>query len=428
MPEVLVYTDVNQSIYRDTDTGLFRRDWTNPPARSTYVDIADFANNTNPLQAAVTKAAGAGRAVMLSEAVVVPDTITAASPVRIHAAHSGITATATGADFDMFELTANNHGSEFVGFTLRGGADDDTTTQFGIYSADAGGPDLVTVRAMRVALNGSLGLNNFVKVYQGDDWQIVDCHVRGLIGTDVTNTGYGVLTARANRITVDHCQFIGGTAVSPMGRHGVYMTIRTRDSIVSNVLVSGYQRTGIFIKSGSGADVSCDRNLVEGCTVIDGGEDVTDNGGIALGGQAKRNRIVGCVVDGIDGIGVAIIPTDAGFIGADQLQDNSITGCTISNTTGAAVELQSTNRTVVKGNTIRDVATDGDQAAVVIRGNGPFGQGDDVGSRIVENDFGGTVGRGSVEVSALGTTTPSGYVIDRNVLVTGSVDDVILPA
>lgn len=430
MAESVIYSDTDKRIYRDASTGLTRYDWINPPARPLFVDTADFTNNANPLQAAIDKAISANRAVVMSSPLSVPDTVSVTAPVHVFGAHRGITLTAGGADFNVIELDANCDGSTFENFTIIGGAEDDSTTQFGIFSVDAGGPDSVTIRCVDTRSAGVRALNNFVKAYRVSDWLVTGCDVRHLIGTDLTNTGYGVLTGRSTRISVVDCRFIGGAFGLPMGRHGVYMTVGTCDSLVSNVLVSGFQRSGIILKSGPGVDISCDRNIIEACQVVDGGAGITDQAGIAINGQAQRNRIDGCVVDNWDGWGIDILPGDSLYVGPEQLQDNVIQGCTITRTTLAGIHLQSTNRSLLRGNLLRDVALSSSptSSGISVRGNGAFGQGDDVGTRIMDNDFGGVVGRYSIEISSIGDVPPSGFVVERNNVVAGTHGTITTPA
>jgi parallel beta-helix repeat protein len=313
----------------------------------------------------------------------------------------------------------------FDGLTFIGAADDDSTTQFGIsQNGTTASPSGVICRDLRFIPSGTdTAVNDGIKIYNAEDWQIEGIYVKNLHGTDNTNTGYGILTGFASRIHVKGGIFVGGT---DRGRHAVYLTVGTSDCTVEGVTVAGFKRSGIVIKAGPTGD-SCDRNLISNCKVLDYGSAVADQAAIVIGGAGAGNRIVGCVVDGSADEGIAILPGDYevadGFTAGD-LADNSIEGCTIRNCVGLGIELQSTTRTLISGCRIHNVGTGGAQAAIGVRGNGNFGQGDDTGLH-VQGCYISSPGRASVEISTLGTTPPSGVVITGNDLAVGSTGDAI---
>jgi hypothetical protein len=353
-------------------------------------------------------------------------TVTATGPFHLFGWGPDAKVVATAATFNVFELSAANSGSVLENFTIHGAATNDSTTQFGISHPQPSTPSAsrVTVRGVRFVPDASdKALNCGIKVYQANDWLISDIYVENLWGQELTNTGYGVLTGRSRRIHVADSIF---RATTNRGRHAVYMTVAACDNTIANVTAIGYKRCALIFKAGPTGE-SCDRNLITGCKVLDYGANVADQAAIAIGGAGKSNRIEGCTIDGSADEAITILPGDftvvAGFT-PGALADNVIEGCTITNCVGQAVELQSTTRTQITNCRIHNVGTGGATAAIGVRGDGNFGQGNDTGLH-VQGCYITSPGRASVEVSTSGATPPSGVVITGNDVTTGSTGDAI---
>jgi len=323
-----------------------------------YVNVNEFSG-VNPLAQAIESGISRGLPVAVTSPVTITSTISPSGPFELYGTGPSAIITPSSALFNLFELTVANDGSLIKDLVVNGKATNDSTTQFFISQNGATpSPNRVTVKNIRILPDAlDRNVNCGIKVYQATDWLIEGLIVVKLWGSDLSNTGYGVLTGRSKRIMVSDSLFVGDRAGN-RGRHAVYLTVATSDCTVSNVTVIEHDRSGIIMKAGPTGE-SCDRNLIIGCKVLEHGNATTDQAGISIGGAGKYNRISSCVVDNCINTGINIIPGDNSSFVVGVLSDNSIEGCTITNCVGQAIELQSTTRTLITGNRIHNAGTGG---------------------------------------------------------------------
>ena len=249
-----------------------------------------IADDTAAIAAAIAAASavGAGACVLFpAGSYLLSSTLTVNAPIDFLG--YGAQILATNGTFNLFTLQLGASLATISGLTFIGGAVDNTTTQFGIFTLLGNVPTGVTVQNCIFGSTGSIAPNNGIKCdTAANDWLVQGCQFINLWGA-ISGTGYGVLLGAALRTRVIANRFTGTTG---RGRHGVYVSAGSSYCEVGHNVIVGHGGDGIAIFS-SGIEAACaynhvHDNMVVGCSSLAN----TDSGGIECDGIVSYNSIV----------------------------------------------------------------------------------------------------------------------------------------
>jgi hypothetical protein len=201
--------------------------------RSAIINVKDtpysavgngVADDTVPIQAAITAAAIAGGKVLFPAGTyLISSTLSVAGP--------GVTLRGSGlssiikpsiATFNLVTPTIAAHRLKVQDIWFQGAAVGDTTTQFGIFTGASAAPDDVEVSGCFFGMPtaAATSLNSGIKIDGGNGWNVHHNKIKYPWGI-ISGTGYGVLAGTTNRLHAHDNEYLGTTG---RGRHGIYLS------------------------------------------------------------------------------------------------------------------------------------------------------------------------------------------------------------
>lgn len=244
--------------------------------------------------------------------------------------------------FSLLFISSDN--IKIYNLSFVGGADNENSSQFAIVTDTSGVKNLKICNCyFGLSLSGK-SLNNGIKIDDNTtDVKITDNFFENLIGI-VSGTGYGVLCGDVSHIIVSNNTF---SASEGRGRHGVYLSAGSSNSIVSNNFIKDFSLAGITVYS-QGAqpyckDILINGNYVENCSI----GSVSDDGAISIFARCENITISNNIVLNSGANGVSI-----NGISAYPIYNFSIKNNTIKNSGRIGIDIIATSKVDIVGNTI----------------------------------------------------------------------------
>jgi parallel beta-helix repeat protein len=397
----------------ESAAGVTPTDVSYPPGH-----ILRYGENTTPgttdMSTALDNAIKSNECVDIgSDILLISATITITNDgVKIKGSGASSIVRANAATFNLFTVEADD--VVFEGVNFQGAASDDTTVQYGIFTASASPANRGVVKNCLFGGSGaSARLNDGIKIDAScDDWLVSENHFEEMLG-NISGTGYGVLTGAVNHARIVDNRFI---ATAANGRHAVYLSTGATFCEVIGNICEDYPHQHIAINAQS-TQAASSYNLIAN-NICDGGQTNSTTGQIAIFGLATGNTIIGntCINSGENAILINNRFSDAVDNASvdTQIKDNTIIDC---GTIG--IDIWGTTRTVIEGNTIQGASKDsnGTSPAIRLRASNAAGQACTDAS-VISNVVTGSDHRAAFQLNAT-SPTPTGASVRGNVFAAG---------
>jgi hypothetical protein len=267
---------------------------------------------------------------------------------------------ATTDGFNLF--TVQDNYCEFRDLSLYGAANDDATTQFGIFTAAAN--PAVGLKVFDVYFGGasaSSRLNSGIKFDTDSHNGWVERCVFDEMQGDISGTGYGVLAGSVLTLHVSRSRFY---AASGRGRHAVYLSAGASwCQVVHNYSLDMGEEH--FTINANDTQPACEHNLIafNDCR---GGVPDASTGAISVWGNANRNAVRGNHINAPGEKGIVVQVRDGNSTDCDSL-DNVVEDNQVIDADTIGIDIMGATRTKVQGNLVHGASTASSGTSAAIR-------------------------------------------------------------
>lgn len=279
------------------------------------------------------------------------------------------------ATFNVFEPEADN--ITIRNMKINGAASDDTTTQYGIFTAAANPAKYLKI--YNVTFSGATasdGLNNGIKFDTGSDYgEVAHCDFERLWG-EISGTGYGVLAGTVTRLNVHDNNGIGAAG---RGRHFIYLSAGCEDCDVSHNYAIAFNEDAFTMASTGGQSPNKRCKFVHNWAIDCCVNGTTASGAVSIFGHAEDVEIVDNIIRGSKAKGITVDVN-----GETDIDGVTISGNKVRNSDLVGIDMISATNVLVEGNRVHESS----QASVGVSAN--------------------------IRIASDGTTTPDGYLIAAN--------------
>jgi len=344
-------------------------------------------------------------------------TITAAN-VRIYGDGRGSILQSTSASFNLFEVRAND--VRIDDLALLGSASDETTTQFGIFTASAFAPlRLKVFNCYFGGASNSARLNDGIKFDDNCSYgEVAWCTIDNMQGSLASGKGYGVLVGNLIAAKIHHNR-IFGAAPTTRGRHAVYLSAGASYCEVTDNYSVGMNLEH-FPMNALAAQSPCSYNIIARNICVQGSQQDASTGQISIWGGGIGNQIIDnlCISSGQKGIVVNQDNVD----GAATCADNVVKGNWVYGAGTTGISIEGSVRTQFHGNRVWNSS----QNAAGVSANINLRLGEENISGVVDCSISGNYVSGPQSRCALridpSTPVPTGTYIGPNDFRTGASD------
>jgi len=346
-------------------------------------------------------------------------TVCALAKTKVMGEGRGSIIRATAATFNVFEVRAND--VTFENVAIEGAASGTSTTQYGIFTAQAYAPTRLSVLNCYFGGNAaSTRLNNGVKFDDDCDYGIVSgCIFDEMQGT-VSGTGYGVLLGASFYSRIVRNLALGA---SGRGRHAFYLSAGASYCHVTDNIALSQTFAGITVNA-TNLQTACAYNIIERNLVVDAvtGDEATD-AAISVFGKATGQRIADNIIISSNQMGISINARDGAATDCNCL-DNVIYGNQVYASGTRGIEVAGGTRTRIIGNAVHDSSQNASDVSANIRLVATASSGQAANdTTLIGNVCTGTTQRSSLDINAT-SPVPSGTFVQANRFATGVTTDI----